>query len=48
MFTHIYALWTLGDSFVLTVISPADTVKYLPQKSEIEKHCIFDLNKCFL
>lgn len=24
------------------------TVKYLPQKSEIEKHCIFYLNKMFI
>lgn len=35
----------VADAPVLTVVFPADTVKYLPQKSEIEKHCIFYLNK---
>lgn len=46
VYTHLcLSLWTLGDSSVHIVFFPADTVKYLPQKSEIEKHCIFYLNK---
>lgn len=48
VYTHLcLSLWTLGDSSLHTVFFPADTVKYLPQKSEIEKHCIFYLNKMF-
>lgn len=32
---------------MLIVFFPADTVKYLPQKSELGKHCVFYLNKMF-